>query len=87
MKNWFDTNLPYVRGISLRDLARRQLLDAIFTSTANDPHAAEHLIDPNGKLRYKVNQLMNDFVRDYEIDDILKEKVLKCEEIYGQIAV
>lgn len=85
MKNWNDSKYPVDKDIGLRDLARRNLLNAIYTATANDPNAADHLFDPTGELRFKVNQLMSGFNRDFGMDDALEEKVLLCESIYGPI--
>lgn len=86
VRNWLDLRYPLVPlRTELRVLARRQLLDAIYTATANDPNAANNLIDSNGELRFKVNQLMNGFNREFGMDDDLAEKVSKCEAIYGPI--
>lgn len=85
VKNWVDIKYPINFEFGMKDLARRHILDAIYTATANNPNAADHLIDPNGEMRFKVNQLMSGFIRDFGMDDDLEEKILKCEKIYGPI--
>lgn len=85
-KDWFDPRIPLDRDIDLRDYARRNLLGAIYTATANDPNAVHNLIDPTGELRFKVNQLMNGYIRDFGMDDDFEELIWDCEPIYGQIS-
>lgn len=67
----------------LRDMAKRLLLDTICTATINDPE--DHLIDPSGRLRYRVNQLINGFDRDFGMDDVFAEKVDQCKRILGNV--
>lgn len=85
MTDWIDIRLLLDMNVGIKDLTQRQLLHAIYTATANDLNAADHLIDPTGELKFKVNQLMNSFIRHYGMDDVLEEKVRKCETIYGTI--
>lgn len=87
IRNWLDLKYPFDNEIGLKDFARRQILDAIYTATSNDPNAANHLIDPTGQLRLKVNKLMNGFIGDYGMDDVFEEKISQCETIYGPIVV
>lgn len=41
------------------------------------------LLDPNGQLRYQVNQLLNGYCRENGIDADLSAKVWQCRNIFG----
>lgn len=71
--------------MSVRDLAKRQLLDGILTATANDKNAEVNLNDKDGKLKTKVNQLVNAFRQQHGLSADLAVKAQKCENIYGKM--
>lgn len=85
LKNWHEKKLSYNSTITIRDLAKRMLLDAIYSAAIDDPNAEYNLRDPNGELRYKVNQLMNGFNREVGLDKYLAPKVVYYERIFGII--
>lgn len=82
---WSDFKLHIDPKFGVKDLAKRQLLDAMYMFASNIPDDEFQMDDPSGLLRYQVNQLTNGFIQEYGMMGYFSRNMPRGEEIFGPI--